>query len=61
MDSKNGKKRYEQPKTVRHSSMNLVQGSGSYNYKLYYTSLYYKLYYTSLYYKLYYTSLYYYH
>lgn len=59
MNSENGKKRYEQPKTVKHGSMNLVQGSGYYKYKLYYTTLYYKLYYTTLYYKLYYTTLYY--
>lgn len=59
MESK-GKKIYEQPQTVKHSAMNLVQGS-LYDAKLYYTTLYYKLYYTTLYYKLYYTTLYYYH
>lgn len=53
MKPQNEKKCYVQPETVRHASMNLVQGS-----KLYYTTLYYKLYYTSLYRKLYYTSLY---
>ena len=52
------KKCYAQPETVKHASMNLVQGSN-----LYYTTLYTKLYYTTLYYssKLYYTTLYYYH
>lgn len=44
------KKCYVQPETVKHGSMNLVQGSSNYNYKLYYTTLYYKLYYTTLYY-----------
>ena len=57
MKTEKGEKCYAQPETVKHASMNLVQGSG----KLYYTTLYYKLYYTSLYSKLYYTSLYYYH
>lgn len=56
MEHVNSKKCYVQPETVKHSSMNLVQGS-----KLYYTTLYYKLYYTTLYLKLYYTTLYYYH
>ncbi|MBO4611653.1 MAG: hypothetical protein J5671_00610 [Bacteroidaceae bacterium] len=57
MDQVKVKKCYTQPETVKHASMNLVQGS-----KLYYTTLYYnsKLYYTTLYYKLYYTTLYYY-
>ncbi len=43
------KKCYAQPETVKHSSKNLVQGSG-YGHYLYYTTLYYKLYYTTLYY-----------
>lgn len=59
MELQKQKKCYVQPETVKHGSMNLVQGSGYY--KLYYTTLYYKLYYTTLYYKLYYTTLYYYH
>ena len=50
MKSGNEKKCYVQPETVKHGSMNLVQGSGYYHYKLYYTTLYYKLYYTTLYY-----------
>ena len=56
MKPANEKKCYVQPETIKHASMNLVQGS-----KLYYTTLYTKLYYTTLYTKLYYTTLYYYH
>ena len=44
MEPLKNKKSYAQPETVKHDSMNLVQGS-----KLYYT-YYYKLYYTTLYY-----------
>ena len=57
------KMKYEKPSTLKHESMNLVQGSYLYYTSLYYTSLYYtSLYYVSLYYvSLYYTSLYYYH
>ncbi|MBQ1858434.1 MAG: hypothetical protein II605_02095 [Paludibacteraceae bacterium] len=51
MEPLKNKKSYAQPETVKHDSMNLVQGS-----KLYYTTLYY-----TYYYKLYYTTLYYYH
>ncbi len=50
MQSEKQKRCYEQPKTVKHGSMNLVQGSGKYNHKLYYTTLYYTYYYTTLYY-----------
>lgn len=45
METKKAKKCYAQPETVKHGSMNLVQGS-----KLYYTTLYYKKTYTTLYY-----------
>jgi len=57
MKSEIGKKSYVQPETVKHCSMNLVQGSGNGCY-LYYTTLY-KYYYN--YHTLYYTTLYYYH
>jgi len=46
MEPSKAKKCYAQPETVKHDSMNLVQGSC----RLYYTTLYYKLYYTTLYY-----------
>lgn len=53
MELQKQKKNYVQPETVKHSSMNLVQGS---HYDLYYTSLYY---YHQHYYSHYYTTLYY--